>query len=96
MTSLWDPKLGVKTESLQDRTSPENNSTQSSTSPTQVSPLHARKDDHAQRKRNRIVVCLRLRAPLTMIVVLCSVSEEEIEMRQTVSLWSLHEARSSR
>jgi hypothetical protein len=34
-----------------------------STSPSNPSPLHQRKDDHAHRKRNRIVVCFVAKEP---------------------------------
>lgn len=60
---------------------PANMASSLSTSPPQsFSPLHQRKDDHAHRKRNRIVVWFLIGDPFNDLVVLRSMSKKKIEM----------------
>jgi hypothetical protein len=93
MRSVWDPSPGPKTKPDSDKTSsPVPPSIQPRTSPASPPQKHSlgtlqqRKDDHAQRKRNRIVVCLLLMAPFNCLAVMYTMSKEKIEMRPTGSL----------
>ena len=84
MTSIFESASGGKSSSDRTKTSPTQSASMApllTTSPPQnLSPLVQRKDDHAHRKRNRIVVLFVVEDLFKYLVVMRSMSKKKIEM----------------